>query len=361
MKAGFSLVEMVIAVALVLLVLGGVFTLTNPAHPVFEAQPVAIEMQQRLRVAIDAMTNDLLAAGAGLRKYVAPVLPFRRGLLSADPPGSFSGERISLLYAAGDAAVTTLRAPTDGTDVVQVNPQPGCGAAKPLCGFAVASLAIVFDDSGVYDTFHIASIQDQGPAVVRSAGPWSKSYAAGSTLTSLVSATYWLRADASKGTSELMKYDGRVTDVPLADEIVHLAFEYFGDPVPATLRRPLADPVGPWTSYGPKPPLPTEDDVATPGYGVGENCVFQMADGATVPRLAVLGAPPSLVLLAAAELTDGPWCPDPLAATRFDADLLRIRRIRVTLRVRPVPTAVQKPDAQEITFDVTPRNLSLLQ
>ena len=362
MSRGFSLVEMVVAVALVLVALGAVFTLANPAHPTFQAQPVAIDMQQRTRVAVDAISGDLLAAGAGLGKYVAPVLPFRRGLISPDSPGSFFTDRISVLYVPPKTATTTLNAPSDAGSVVYVNAQPGCSLAKPLCGFVVNTLAAVFDETGTYDTFRIASLQENPPAIVRHPGPWSKAYAAGATLTAIESVTYWLRIDTGKGTSELMRYDGRVTDLPVADEVVGLTFEYFGDPTPPVIRRPPSDPVGPWTSYGPKTPPVTDDDAATDGYGAGENCVFNVVEAATAPRLSILGLPPSLVPLPSSSLTDGPWCPDHLAPNRFDADLLRVRRVRVMLRVRPSATVVQTPTPdQQISFDVVPRNLSLPQ
>jgi hypothetical protein len=75
-------------------------------------------------------------------------------------------------------------------------------------------------------------------------------------------------------------------------------------------------------------------------------------------------------------LVDGPWCPDEARANRFDADLLRIRRIRVHLRVQTVSAALRGPAGllfmragtsnsaerfvpdQEIRFDVTPRNMN---
>jgi hypothetical protein len=83
------------------------------------------------------------------------------------------------------------------------------------------------------------------------------------------------------------------------------------------------------------------------------------------------------VSLGAEMLTDGPWCPDASAANRFDADLLRVRRIRVTLRVESAVASLRGPAGvlfrrggtsraaerlvpdQEIRFDVTPRNLNL--
>ena len=97
-----------------------------------------------------------------------------------------------------------------------------------------------------------------------------------------------------------------------------------------------------------------------------------------MPRLAVLdagGGATALVKLTSAELTDGPWCPDPTNANRWDADLLRIRRIGVTLRVESANAALRGPAGvlfahggtsrngnrwlpdQQITFQVTPRNL----
>jgi hypothetical protein len=72
---------------------------------------------------------------------------------------------------------------------------------------------------------------------------------------------------------------------------------------------------------------------------------------------------------------DGPWCPNPNAPNRFDADMLRIRKIRVTLRLQSPIAALRGPAGplftnggtatgskmvpdQEIRFDVTPRNLN---
>jgi hypothetical protein len=96
-----------------------------------------------------------------------------------------------------------------------------------------------------------------------------------------------------------------------------------------------------------------------------------------------LGNGLSLVPLTAANLTDGPWCPDPGNSNRYDADLLRIRKVRVTLRVQTgnralrgsgslaeggdalfknagtgVSLARTVPD-RAIRFDVSPRNLNL--
>jgi hypothetical protein len=76
-------------------------------------------------------------------------------------------------------------------------------------------------------------------------------------------------------------------------------------------------------------------------------------------------------------LTDGPWCPDPNNVNKWDADLLRIRKITVTLRVQAALAALRGPAGtlftnagtsrgansyapdQEVKFDVAPRNVNL--
>jgi hypothetical protein len=163
-------------------------------------------------------------------------------------------------------------------------------------------------------------------------------------------------------------------DVPVVDHIVALAFEYFGDPQPPLMRRPLSDPAGPWTTYGPKPAA-----AASPPFGPGENCVFAIDAASTPqPRLASLGsASDSLARLTSSMLSDGPWCPSDAAPGRWDADLLRIRTVAVRMRVQSALSSLRGPAGalfahggtsrgghqwvpdHEIRFQVSPRNLNL--
>ena len=173
---------------------------------------------------------------------------------------------------------------------------------------------------------------------------------------------------------------GTGADVPVVDNLVALKFDYYGEPRPAQVIKSLDDPEGPWTTYGPPPPV-LQQQIPTSGYAAGENCTFQIdpVSGLQVPRLAVLGSDgggKALVKLTAAQLIDGPWCPDSANANRWDADLLRIRRIGVTLRVQSANAALRGPSGllfahggtsksgsrwlpdQQITFQVSPRNMN---
>jgi prepilin-type N-terminal cleavage/methylation domain-containing protein len=245
---GFTLVELVVTMALVLVVGAGVVAVVRIAPDTFLVQTEASDMHQRLRVAAGALSSELMAAQA--------IRPYRSHGAGADPPGSF---KTDVVTAVGDTASTT----------------------------------------------------------------------------------FWLKADAAAEVYQLMSYAGGVSpDVPVVDNVVGLAFEYFGDPKPPTLLLPLTDLVGPWTTYGPKPSLEI-----VPSYAAGENCVFALDEsGASVPRLPALAPPDvSLVPLAAAQLTDGPWCPDAAASDRWDADLLRVRAVLVTLRVQAAAAALRGP------------------
>jgi prepilin-type N-terminal cleavage/methylation domain-containing protein len=304
---GFSLVELLLSLAIMLIVLGAMFALMNPAHATFALQPERADMHQRLRVAADMVGGDLRAAGAATRGYFAAIAPYRRGLESADSPGAFFNDRMSVMYVPASGPETVVDGPTDNGNAIIVRPRIGCPAIDPLCGFEMKMSVAIFDDSGAYDLVQVSGIGTDPPMLMYAGPTLSKSYAAGSRVAQMETATYWLK-DAVSGTtvSQLMKYDGRHTDLPVVDNVVDLRFEYFGD-----------------TSVT-EPSMPA-------------------------------------VLLDPASFTDGPWRPDPAARNRFDVDLLRIRRVRVSMRVRAnwafLPVRIAD---QEIRFDVAPRNLNLL-
>lgn len=79
-KAGFTLIEMMIAMTIAFAVMEAVFTLVNAAQAAFQAQSEAPDMQQRLRASIDALTADVRSAD-GIQ---APVRPYRVGAVRDD-------------------------------------------------------------------------------------------------------------------------------------------------------------------------------------------------------------------------------------------------------------------------------------
>lgn len=277
---GFTTLELLIAVTLMLVIVGSIFTVIQATPDAFAVESELADMHQRLRVGADALLRDVGGAAA--------IRPYRAGVGSPDPPGTFKRDTITAF-----AAVPT---------------------------------------------------------------------------------TYWLKEDASSGTYQLMSSSGAAgIDVPVVDDVVRLAFEYFGDPRPPVVVRPLSAPEDSWTSYGPAPSL-----AAVPPYAARENCVF--VDNGTdiptprLPELATAGG--TLVPLQPEQLTDGPWCPDAANESRWDADLLRVRAVAVTLRVQATSAALRGPAGAlfthggtspsarrwapdvEARFHITPRGLN---
>lgn len=178
---------------------------------------------------------------------------------------------------------------------------------------------------------------------------------ASGVVTPSSSRTYHLKRDA-EGIWQLMQYDGQASDQPAVEDVASLAVEYFGDAQPpatsVTSRGTLR------ASYGPVPPSLATDD---PGdsWGAGENCTFAAVSGSHAPRLQALGN--GVVSIPATLLVDGPWCPDAAHAFRFDADLLRVMRVRVRVRLqaaKPFRGLVESwvvPD-QTLVLDIAPRN-----
>ena len=184
------------------------------------------------------------------------------------------------------------------------------------------------------------------------------------------SRTYHLRQDG-EGIWQLMQYDGRLSDQPAVEDVILLRFEYFGDGEPPVAT--IDERGGIHVTYG-APPPPMGVDDPNDSWGVGESCTIGNAGGQYVPRLQNSGA--GVIAIGQAMLIDGPWCPDAAHAFRFDADLLRIRRVRVHVRLqaaRPfrglagllfansgsaLDPGRQVPD-ETMTVDVAPRNINV--
>ena len=387
---GFTVVELMASMALALIVCGALFTLLDAARRTAGSNAEVGELQQRLRASLHLVANELVNAGAGPDRtplagplgFVFPaVAPYRRGQIGDDAQAgvTFRPDVLSLAYVASSPAQGEVAGTVDLGGRLRVTVRPNCGALAPVavCGFLEGMRVVLFEPSGAHD---FLTVEDVAGADVELSyrGPLASTYTAGTAVVAHVAAhTFARRPDPATGIPQLTHYDGFLTERPAVDHMVGLWFEYFGEADPPRLR-PGAEPGvtrGPWTTYGPAPPPIGVDDAST-AWSEGENCVFTVADGRHEPRLAVLGPPGTLVPLDAGLLGDGPWCPDADAVRRYDADLLRVRQVRIRVRAEAAPRSMrasagavftrggvasagmdQAPD-QEAVLDIVPRNLA---
>jgi type II secretory pathway pseudopilin PulG len=121
-QAGFTLVEMMVSTAVMMVIVASVFSLLNPSYGTFQAQPEVADMQQRMRVAADSVQKDLVMAGAGMYSggmvgtldYFSPLLPHKVGTISPDPAGTFHANPLcpTVSSLGGDDHAPTTTAQT---------------------------------------------------------------------------------------------------------------------------------------------------------------------------------------------------------------------------------------------------------
>jgi hypothetical protein len=316
-RDGFSLVEVTIATGLTLLIASSIFALTRGWRATSAGQSEMADVQQRMRVAADTIAHDLVNAGAGpaivdrsgpLSTWIPAVLPFRRGMIASDPPGTVRVDAITIVSVPTTAAQTLLTADAaPGSQTLQVARVPICTAGVNLCSFAAGMTLLVFDDAGSFQIFTVAAVLD-GERIVTTTTPADAFFRTGAVVVEAEVHALALKADAATRSPQLVHYDGTANaDAPVLDHVVSLAFDY--------------------------------------------------------------GIPP-------ADFADGPWRPDPASMSRWDADLLRIRTVVVTVRIEAAVAALRGPAGvlfanagtatdprgwvpdQTLRFQVSPRNLN---
>jgi prepilin-type N-terminal cleavage/methylation domain-containing protein len=346
---GFTLIELLVASLISCVVMGVLLRLAVTAQRQTRTLADAADLQQRLRVAADRIRADLVMAGAGpstgsipFASLVPAVVPARTGTRAADPVVTFFNDRISILRASGPGAQTSLVSAMAGPAAWLAIDTTAAGCAGSAgCGFAAGDRALVVDPADPALAFDVFTVADAGAGYVSPAGPLARPYAAGSLVVKIVERIYYLDRPGLR----LMLYDGDASDVPLVDHVVDLRFTYFVDPSAVSVPPPAAG-------------------TSTCVYSAGSPPASLLSE---LGGLALQPADASL-------LTDGPICGG--GVRRYDADLLRVRRIRVTLRLeaeaaelrasgarfaRPgsSPGGVDEVADEQVTFDVAPRNMNL--
>jgi type II secretory pathway pseudopilin PulG len=309
-EEGYSLVELLVAAAVLLLLTALTCVVLVEAKTAMEVSGERADVQQRARSGVEAMLSALRDAGAGadrgaragpLIHWIPPVWPGR----------SDRTERA--------AAITTLRVSQDiAPATLTIDAPPGAatldfdraGCALP-CGFTDGMHVIVLDGRGDFDVFVLIETDGASATVRRIPGGTHASYARGAAVLAAELRTfYW-----NSGARELRTDDGDRGDFPAVSDVAGLSFEYFGDPFP------------------PLQPRPPEGE---------ENCLY---DAFGTPRTGMPVLPPAGGTLAPLDLSlfdDGPWCgtgTDP-----FDVDLLRIRSLHLLIRTQAGTTAYRGAD-----------------
>lgn len=335
---GFTLVELLIATALTLAALGVALQVSAGARVSVGRDTAAVDLAQRLRSGSDVIERAVRNAGlpldlwppAGARTPVPAIEPL---LDSEDEEASGHEVFSALRLTTPGRGRARLRAPALPSGPLRLESPPHCPGAG-LCGFAVGDTVLVLDEAGVSDLLQVAALDPSDWSLVTDRDRDS-SYAAGALVLAVDVATFRVTTGSS-GAPGLLKTTAAGARLPILDHMVWFEVRVYGSSIPP--QPALVPDDAP--SYGPRSPPLGVDDPRDP-WPAGENCIILLSPaGIPAPRLAMLGDPGALVELTPTMLADGPWCAGSSDGPSFDADLLRIRRVDVTLRAEaPSPRA----------------------
>ena len=249
-QAGFSFVEALVAIALVLAVTAAAFAVMDLLVARLRCFPKRPTCSSDCAYQPTRCTRTWSWPGAGcylgpvsgsLVHFFAPIVPYRTDLKHADAPGTVKADTISLMYVPSTVAQTSAchHGPDTSVAGVGVDVQPGCPASDASCGFQSGMTVVILDASGLHDTFTVSSVSGSMLNLQSTSQELSyTNYPPHTTaIAQIVSVVYSLKLDPAAGAFQLVRsVGGAGSDQPVADNIVGLSFDYFGDPQPPRLK-----------------------------------------------------------------------------------------------------------------------------
>jgi hypothetical protein len=298
-----TLTEALIALALTLVVTTTALGLVVPASRAMAVQPDATDVQQRARVAAESIARELSTAGLGVYGGATPVE--LSGAIAVVLPRQLGvtgdGPDVARADAITILSVPATRAQTSlAAPVTPAHPTLSVEAAINCGGAALCGLTagsdVLITDNDGHFDIFRLTTVTGATATLRLHGQLQAIDYPAGALVTEVTSRTFALDPATR---IVRQYDGDASDQPAVDHITHLAFEYFG----------------------------------TDGLG-------------------------GLTAIDRAAFTDGPWVG--AGSTRFDADLLRVRMIRVRVRAEAAaPERRASVPEVTVTIDVAPRALGI--
>ena len=222
---GFSLIELLIAAALVIAVSGAVAALVAPLGTVIDRANTNADMDAGMRTVMQQVAADLRQAGSDaaialpntrLARVLPPVAPLR-DLESGDVmvPGTALRVRFVPDLAAQGALAVEAAA---GDTWLQLDTTSRCATGAPSCGFLPGQPAVLYTSSEA----HIVAIDGIANGAVVLASPLGAPFEAGAVLSELATVTYGTRR-AVDGSQHLVRVSSGGSEQPILDNVVEFS------------------------------------------------------------------------------------------------------------------------------------------
>ena len=122
-QAGFSLVELVVAMAVTLIIAGAVLQLVTAGQSAFRREPELADRQQNIRMGMDIISKDLYGAGYGFPRF-AQVFSDNLDGVGPTGPGGNDTDEIEILMASECPPKRVCSSP--GTTITTFDPFGAC-------------------------------------------------------------------------------------------------------------------------------------------------------------------------------------------------------------------------------------------
>ncbi|MGD8331059.1 MAG: prepilin-type N-terminal cleavage/methylation domain-containing protein [Acidobacteriota bacterium] len=215
--AGYSLIELLVAMLVSTLVVGGVMTMLTSIEEVHRDSQQLIDAQQQARISMEQIQRDLQVAGVGLAWLVAP-LP----LIVPQGAGSFQ-----IRHNQG-GLTSALAADQTGTG--------GSLTVNDVTGFAVGMTAGVYDSSGAFDLVTITGIDTGNNRISHTGTSKAFTVADGTAVAHIETITYAVDAQ-----NRLTRQIDNNAAQPIAGNVVNFAITYWNNGDPTTMFNPATN------------------------------------------------------------------------------------------------------------------------
>ena len=227
-EGGFTVIELVIAMAVALLIAGAIAGVAPPARDAFERVPADLDLQQRGRTAIHALSQALRSAGQNVAATQAlgplsELLP-SVSVAAEDESGSFT--ELTVIVPVPDAAQGRLAVDQSSPGASMTLAFDSCPNIEDICGFTPGSTVVVADGAGHYDVFSIRAT-NAGARSLTPARSLSRSYPAGSVIVEADQLTFGLALQPD-GSYSLNRTTAAGAVQPVVDFVNGLAFGVSG-------------------------------------------------------------------------------------------------------------------------------------
>jgi prepilin-type N-terminal cleavage/methylation domain-containing protein len=220
--AGFSLVELLVALTVCALLSGAIAAAAPPARRIFESTPGALEMQQREHTATDVLTHALrsaphlaVARDDGTVGQAAPAVE----LQEPDAAGPWF-HALRVVVIAGHGRGVLLADQASPAAALQLRSGAQCPSSGEVCGFSKGMAVAIVDTDGRLDLFTIAAVNTGSHSLIPTAA-LDRAYPAGSGLWAVSADTYYLNLEAD-GSSTLVRETVAGAVQPIVDVVAQM-------------------------------------------------------------------------------------------------------------------------------------------